>query len=253
MSRRGIALVRIVLLLALALFWEVSSRLDLVDASFLPPLSKVLTVLTQLLSERSFRADVWTTAIECIVASVIVVPLGLGLGFAVGESPRLYRILSQPLQLLMTLPKSIFLPVFILMFGIGFGQKVIFAIVLAFFIVVPTGVSAAQSVPQGLVNAARAFGATKSQVYLRIYLPAMAPVVIGGVRLGVIFAIHGVIIAEMYASSVGLGKSILDWGESGQMDYLFAAVLLVVGFTVALSETLQALERASQRRFAGVQ
>ena len=99
--------------------------------------------------------------LECLVASAFVVPIGLGIGFAIGESPRLNRMFSQPLQLLMTIPKSIFLPVFILLFGIGFGQKVIFAVVLAFFIIVPTGVSAAQSVPAGLVTAARAFGADR--------------------------------------------------------------------------------------------
>ena len=137
------------------------------------------------------------------------------------------------------------------MFGIGFGQKVMFAIALAFFIIVPSGMAAVQSVPSGLVLAARAFGATRGQIWRRISLPAMAPVVIGGVRLGIIFAIHGVIFAEMYASSAGIGRSILAWGEAFQMDYLLAAVLLVVGFTVALNELLQGIETWLRTRTGG--
>ena len=210
----------------------------------------VLAIIGKLVTDRGFIEDMTVTALECLVAAAIVTPLGLIVGFALGESRRMERVLNPPLQLLMTVPKSIFLPVFILIFGIGFSQKVIFAIALAFFIVVPSGMAAVQSVPSGLVLAARAFGATRAQIYARIYLPAMAPVVIGGVRLGIIFAIHGVIFAEMYASSAGIGRSILGWGEAFQMDHLFAAVLLVVGFTVALNEGLAALEHRARARFA---
>lgn len=241
---------RLVIVGALALLWELSGRNRWIDPDMLPPLSKVLGVVGRLVVDKGFIADMTVTALECLVASAVVVPLGLLVGFALGESRSLERVLNPPLQLLMTVPKSIFLPVFILMLGIGFAQKVIFAVVLAFFIVVPTGMAAVQSVPPGLVLAARAFGATRAQIYTRIYLPAMAPVVIGGVRLGIIFAIHGVIFAEMYASSVGVGKSILTWGESFQMDYLFAAVLIVVGFTVALNEIMQAIENRARARFA---
>ena len=251
MTGWGITVCRLLIVAALGVGWELSGRLGWIDPDLLPPLSKVLAVLARLLGDKGFIADLQITALECLVASAIVVPLGLVVGFALGESRRLERVLNPPLQLMMTIPKSIFLPVFILMFGIGFGQKVIFAIALAFFIIVPTGMAAVQSVPSGLVLAARAFGASRAQIYSRIYLPAMAPVVIGGVRLGIIFAIHGVIFAEMYASSAGIGRSILGWGEAFQMDYLYAAVLLVVGFTVALNETLQAIEAATRARFAG--
>ena len=171
-----------------------------------------------------------------------MVPLGLAAGFLLGESRRMERALGGPLQLLMSVPKSVFLPVFVLMFGIGIAQKVIFAIVLAFFIVVPTGTAAVHSVPLGLVTAARAFGATRAQIYARIYLPAMAPLIVGGVRLGLIFVVHGVVFAEMYGSTGGIGRSILSWGEAFQMDYLLAAVLLVLGATVALNEAIQAVE-----------
>jgi NitT/TauT family transport system permease protein len=100
--------------------------------------------------------------LECLVAFVVVTPLALGCGFLIGESQRLERALGPALQILLTVPKSIFLPVFVLMLGIGFVQKVVFAILLTFFIVVPSGIAAVHSVPRGLVVAARAFGATRS-------------------------------------------------------------------------------------------
>ncbi len=70
----------------------------------------------------------------------------------------------------------------------------------------------------------------------------MAPLVVGGARLGLIFVVHGVIFAEMYGATEGVGRSILTWGEAFQMDYLLAAVLLVLLFTVVLNAGMKALE-----------
>ncbi|HTK13221.1 MAG TPA: ABC transporter permease subunit [Xanthobacteraceae bacterium] len=233
---------RLALLAALVVVWEVASRLHWVDPDLLPPLSSIFAMLGTLLRDAAFRSDILVTVVECLTAFVIVVPLGLISGFALGESKRLEKMFGLPLQLLMTVPKSIFLPVFILAFGIGFAEKVIFAVVLTYFIVVPTGIAAVHSVPSGLLLAARSFGATRAQIYARIYLPAVAPIILSGVRLGLIFSVHGIIFAEMYASSEGIGRKILDWGESFDMKRLFAGVLLILVATVILNETMQALE-----------
>lgn len=240
---------RLLTLAVVALAWEAAGRLHWVDPDFLPPLSKVLATLWRLLHDAQFLADIRVTVVECLLAFIIVTPLALGCGFLVGESQRLERMLGPALQILLTVPKSIFLPAFVLMLGIGFAQKVVFAVVLTFFIVVPTGIAAVHSVPRGLVVAARAFGATRLQLYASIYVPAMAPLVLGGVRLGLIFAVHGVVFAEMYGAEYGIGRNIMLWGEQFQMDYLLAAILLVVVFIVVLNELMQLCEIWSRSRF----
>ena len=239
---------RFLTIAVVALAWEAAGRLQWVDPDLLPPLSKVLGVLWRLLHDADFLTDIRVTALECVVAFGIVTPVALGFGFLVGESQRLERATGPALQMLLTVPKSVFLPVFVLMLGIGPTQKIVFAIVLTFFIVVPTGIAAVHSVPRGLVVAARAFGATRAQLYSRIYVPAMMPLVLGGVRLGLIFTVHGVVFAEMYGAENGIGRDILLWGEQFQMDYLFAAVLLIVVFTIALNELMQLCESLSRSR-----
>jgi NitT/TauT family transport system permease protein len=243
MRHHVVGIGRVLVIAALAVTWELVSRLHLVDTDVLPPLTHVLAVLWRLLQDPAFLTDIRVTVIECLIAFAVVVPLGLLVGFILGESHRLERALGPPLQLMMTVPKSVFLPVFIFMLGLGLLQKVVFAVVLAFFIVVPSGIAAVHSVPRGLVAAARSFGATRPQIFLHIYIPAMAPLILGAVRLGSIFVVHGVVFAEMYGSVEGVGRSILAWGEAFQMDHLLAAVLLVLLFTVVLNETMQTLER----------
>jgi NitT/TauT family transport system permease protein len=248
MQRGTIAGGRLLIVAIAALAWELAGRMQWVDPDLLPPLSKVLATLWRLLHDKQFLVDIRVTAIECLLAFFIVTPLALGCGFIIGESRQLERTLGPPLQMLLTVPKSVFLPVFVLMLGIGFAQKIVFAVVLTFFIVVPTGIAAVHSVPRGLVMAARAFGANRAQLYTGIYVPAMAPLVLGGVRLALIFCVHGVLFAEMYGAEHGIGRNIMLWGEQFQMDYLFAAVLLVVAATVALNELMQACEGLSRTR-----
>lgn len=236
--------------LAIAAVWEAASRGGWVSPRLLPPFSDVIGVLWGLLQDPRFLADLGMTLGEIGVAFAIVGPLGLGVGFWLGESPPAYRVLGPVLNLLLSIPKSIFLPIFIFAFGIGFGQKVIYAVTLAFFIVALSGIAAARSVPEGLVTAARSFGATRRQIYLEIYLPAMEPLILEGLRMGLIFTITGVLVAEMYGSPRGIGRVIFAWGESYRMAELLAAVVLVVVVTVLLNEIMRAIEdvRRARRR-----
>jgi NitT/TauT family transport system permease protein len=85
---------------------------------------------------------------------------------------------------------------------------------------------------------------------MHIYLPAAAPLIVSGLRLALIFTIHGIIFAEMYASSEGIGRRILDWGEAFQMEPLLATVLLVLIVTMALNESMQLIEARVRTRLS---
>ncbi|MDB5594260.1 MAG: ssuC 10 [Hyphomicrobiales bacterium] len=236
----------IAFLALLALLWEVASRSGMADPQVLPPFSDVAVVLWSLLRSPGFLADLGVTALEVLVAFLIVVPLGLGVGLYLGERRNAYDAFAPTLNLMLSAPKSIFLPIFILAFGIGFGQKVVYAVTLAFFIVVLTGVAAARSVPRGLLSMARAFGASQQQIYLQVYLPAMQPMILEGARTGFIYTVTGVLIAEMYGSPRGLGRLMFAWGESFRMSELLASVVLVVVLTVFINEAIRWFE--DQRR-----
>ncbi len=243
-------LVSLVLLSTFAAAWEFASRTGLVDPRLLPPLSEVLRALAGLLQEPRFRGDLGITLSEIAIAFAIVGPLGLVVGFFLGENILAYRMLAPALHLLLSIPKSIFLPIFVFAFGIGFLQKVIFAVTLAFFIVVLSGIAAARLVPSGLALAARSFGATRGQVYLQIYLPAMEPLIIEGLRMGLIFTVTGVLVAEMYGAPRGVGRDLFAWGEMMKMPELLAGVLLIVAATIACNEILRTIEdfRKARRR-----
>jgi ABC-type nitrate/sulfonate/bicarbonate transport system permease component len=222
--------------------WELVVRLALVPADLLPPFSEVCAILWQFLHDPRFAGDLGLTATEVGVAFLIAAPLAISSGFLLGERIHLAEAFNPVVHFILAVPQSIFLPVFILAFGIGFLEKVLFGITHAYFVILVNSFAAVRSIPRPLIAAARVFGATRAQVYARIYLPAMLPLVLTGLRIGMVLCIIGVLLAEMYASRRGIGRLIFGWGESAQIPELLAGILLVSILTIAVNETMRLAE-----------
>ncbi|EHM02957.1 ABC transporter, permease protein [Acetobacteraceae bacterium AT-5844] len=240
---RRVSLAQGAAVLAFFLLWEAASRSGLADARLLPPPSIVLPKVVELLADETFRRHLVITIQEMLLAGLIAAPLGIGIGLALAESPYLGRAFKPFFHFVAAVPKSVFLPVFILLFGIGFGQKVAFGVFQALFVLVIATSAAVAAVPEELLRLARANGATRRQIWVEIHWNAMLPLILEGLRLGMIFNIAGVIFAEMYVSRAGLGQRFSTWGESFRMPELFAGVLIAAGLSIIVNETLRALER----------
>ncbi len=148
------------------------------------------------------------------------------------------RSVNPLFNLFMSLPQSIFCPSYIFVLGIGFAEKVVYGITHIIFVVTVTAIAAVSQVPRSYVVAARSFGWSDWQIYLRVYLPAMAPVIVTGLRIGLVFNIIGVLLAEMYASRTGLGVLIFRWGEAYDTKRAMAVILLVSCVTILINEAM---------------
>jgi ABC-type nitrate/sulfonate/bicarbonate transport system permease component len=221
------------------LAWEAAPRLGWVDANLLPPLSDVLVHLAVLFADGRFLGHVGVTAGEVALSFAIVAPLGVGIGLVLAESDYLGRAFRPFFYFLASVPKSVFLPAFILIFGIGFSQKVAFGVFQAIFVLVISTIASVASVEPELLKLARSYGASRTAIYRDIYWPAMLPFIVEGMRLGVIFSITGVVFAEMYIARAGIGAQIATWGQTFQMANLYAGILLISVLSILINESLR--------------
>lgn len=233
---------RLLLLAAVVLIWEALPRYGVVDDELLPPFSQVVGVLFKLLGRGDFQLDMATTMLEIVVAFCIAVPLGALFGLLIAESPYAARVFDPLLFFLFSIPKSIFLPMFILTLGIGFWQKVGFGCFSTTLLVLLSTQAAVRSVQPNHLMVARSYGASPAQMITRIYLPSMLPILLEALRLALIFTFTAVTLAEMYASSTGVGHRIETWGENFMMPQLLAGVLLMACATIAMNEAIRWLE-----------
>jgi ABC-type nitrate/sulfonate/bicarbonate transport system permease component len=222
--------------------WQFGDWVGAFDPAILPPPSAVAVTLRALLQSRDFAADALDTVVRVIAAFVIAAPAALATGFVMGENIGVGRSLSPIFNLVLAVPQSIFLPIFVLVLGLGFTEKLVFGMTHVFFVVAINAMAAVREVPHGQVVLARSFGASRFRIYRSIYLPAMAPQIVTGLRLGVIFDIIGILLAEMYASQTGLGVLLLRWGESYAVDKLMAATVLISITTILINEGMRIWE-----------
>lgn len=238
----GIKGARFIIVVAIFALWEFLSRAGLVNPRFLPSASDTLVTLYDLLQRQSVHNDLMVTGLEVLVAFVIAVPIAALIGFLIAENRYFSEVAKPLLFFAFSIPKSIFLPMFILVFGVGFSQKVGFGFFSTIFIVIMSVTAAVESVKTDYITVARSYGATTGQVAFRVYLPSMLPVLLETVRISMIFNLTGVMLAEMYASRDGIGHQIASWGENFQMRQLMAGIIMVAVIAMAFNELVRCVE-----------
>jgi len=238
----GIKLARVAVVAAVFLLWEALSRTGIVNPRLLPSATDSMKMLGELLQRASVRNDLVVTASEVLTAFILAVPLGALIGFLIAEN-RYFADVAKPLLFFaFSIPKSIFLPMFILVFGVGFAEKVGYGFFSTIFIVIMSTTAAVESVKVEHLTVARSYGATPAQTAFRVYLPSMLPVLLEALRISMIFNLTGVMLAEMYASRDGFGHQIATWGENFQMKQLLAGVVIVSVVAIAFNELIRWIE-----------
>jgi ABC-type nitrate/sulfonate/bicarbonate transport system permease component len=252
MFRARVVGTQIVIVFVTIAAWDVAVTVGWIDAALLPPPATVAVTLSKLLRSATFLENAADTFLRVVAAFAIGAPLALIVGFLMGENLTIGKSLSPFFNLVLAVPQSIFLPIFALIFGLGFTEKLMFGISHTFFVVVVNTMAAVREVSHAQVVAARSFGASRLRIYRSIYLPAMAPHVITGLRFGMIFNIIGILLAEMYASQSGLGVLLLRWGESYDINQLTAATIFISALTIFINEAMRLWEaRVGRWRYAG--
>ena len=136
-----------------------------------------------------------------LLAVVLAVPLGL----AMGRSNWLGRILNPIVYILYPLPKVVFLPIIVVLMGLGNWPKIFLITLVVFFQIVVVTRDAASSIPQASVQSMRSLNATPWQMFRHLILPGCLPQILTSLRITLGTAIAILFFAETFASFDGLG------------------------------------------------
>jgi len=135
-SHLAIRIARAAIVVAIFVAWEALSRTGVVNPRLLPSASDTLSTLAELLRRTSIRNDLLATASEVLAAFALAAPFGCLIGFLIAENRYFAEVMKPLLFFAFSIPKSIFLPMFILVFGVGFAEKVGFGFFSTIFIVI---------------------------------------------------------------------------------------------------------------------
>ena len=224
--RRGTILSLAVLVVFLAA-WQWGPGLLGIPPFIIPPLSMVYHEFLRMLAVSALMTHTGITAAEVIAGFVLGSLLGAFFGYILGMSPTAEFALSPYILALQIAPKVAFAPLFILWMGFTVYPKILVAILIVFFPVMVNVLSAIRTVDPDLINLARAFKATRAQIFWKIEFPASLPPLFAGLRIASTLAVVGVVVGELVGGNMGLGY-LLAFGE-GQANtaMVFVAILML--------------------------
>jgi NitT/TauT family transport system permease protein len=225
MVRRGTAVSLLLLVIFLA-GWEWGPGLLRIPPYIIPPLSAVAKESVRMWHTSGLLTHTGITAGEVMAGFIIGSLMGAAMGYLLGMSPMAEFALSPYILALQIAPKVAFAPLFILWMGFTVYPKILVAVLIVFFPVLVNVLTAVRTVDPDLISLARAFKASRAQIFWKIEFPASLPPLFAGLRIGSTLAVVGVVVGELVGGNKGLGY-LLSFGE-GQANTAMVFVAIVM-------------------------
>jgi NitT/TauT family transport system permease protein len=224
--RRGSA-ASVALLIIFLAAWEWGPGMLGIPPFIVPPASMVYQEFIRMLTVNHLMFHTGVTAIEVLAGFALGSLLGAVFGYVLGISPVAEFALSPYILALQIAPKVAFAPLFILWMGFTIYPKILVAILIVFFPVMVNVLTAIRGIDPDLINLARSFTASRSQVFWKIEFPSSMPPMFASLRIGATLAVVGVVVGELVGGNAGLGY-LLSFGE-GQANtpMVFVCILML--------------------------
>jgi ABC-type nitrate/sulfonate/bicarbonate transport system permease component len=223
--------------------WELIDSLMVRNPLVLVGPSRVADAFMKLLSRGVLARHVYATFVEFILGYLVGVIVGISLGVVMALGRRAKEVLSPWVTIWYNAPIIVLAPLFITAFGLGLASKIAIVFIAAVFPVLFNTYAGMTTVDGRLVEAVRAFGGTRRQIFFKVTMPGALPLVMTGVRLSVGRALVGAIVSEFFGSRAGIGYLITAASEAFRTaEALVGVVLLAIGGYVTF-EVLKYIER----------
>ncbi|HZJ51449.1 MAG TPA: ABC transporter permease subunit [Actinomycetota bacterium] len=180
---------------------------------------------------------VWGTAMntasQVLVSTLLTLVIGVALGIVAAETPRFERAIRPIQDALQTLPQIVYLIPIVALFSVGRVPGVIASVLYATPVVIRLVVVGIKEVSPAAVEAARAFGATRAEVLLKVKIPLARPAIMLGINQGIIMVLAVVIVAGLvgggalgYGVVVGLQRNEFGDGAVASLAILALGIVL---------------------------
>lgn len=229
------------LLAAILALWELVCRVFQVSDFIFPAPSAIVRSLAQYAGPIGFHAlhTFWST----LIGFALGVLVGVVLGFAVGASRLTYNALYPLMVGFNSIPKSAFVPVLVVWFGIGTVPAVLTAFVICFFPITVNVATGLATIEPELEDVLRALGASRKDVLLKVGLPRSLPYFFASLKVAITLAFVGSVVSETIAANEGIGYLMMSAGSQMRMPLVFAGLAVISIMAMAMYQVFAVLER----------
>jgi len=225
----------------LLIIWKIVSMV--ISTAMLPSPEKALSTFFCVVKTKNFWSHFFVSAFRVSSAMAVAWLFAFPAGILLGYHRRTDELLSPFIFLTYPIPKIVFLPVFLVLFGLGnFSKIFMIALIVGYQIVVTTRDSVL-GLERKYIDSFRSLGGSSLEMLRHVIIPAALPHAFTALRIGTGTAIAVLFFVESFATSHGLGFFIMDsWGR---FDYnlMFSGIIGMSLLGVLLYETFNYMEK----------
>ena len=226
----------------LLVLWESLVRLGAINPFLTSSPSAIAVNLVRQVQSGELAANLGVSLFEFGVGFGAAVVTGILMGILMGW----YRLLEYTLEpfvwFIYSAPLIAFYPLFVIWLGLGKPTVIAITFLFSYAPILVNTASGVKPVDKELIRAAISFGARRSDLFFKVVLPGSVPMVMAGLRLGVGRALLGVVVAELFGATAGLGYSINYYGALMQTTDMFVSLTVILVLGVGFTQGVRMLE-----------
>jgi ABC-type nitrate/sulfonate/bicarbonate transport system permease component len=244
LSGRGKALVLAGEVVVMLVVWElVVGVFGWINPVFFPPPSAVAQGFVELVQSGALAANLTVSIQAWLTGFALAVVIGIPVGLLMGSVLPVDRIVGPIAWTIYATPTIAYQPLAKAWFGFGIGPVIFLVTISALFPILLNIAAGMRTTNQSIINAGRVYGANRLQLYRSVFLPSTVPFLFAGLRQAVVLATIGMVVAELAGSSSGMGALIIRAANTYQTDQAFAAIAVVVVWSVGMTQVVTLVER----------
>lgn len=234
------------------ILWEVLVGVGIIPQKYLPRPSQLGDVFIDKLSnprpeDSTLPANVLSSLQVSLAGFISAVVIGIPLGWLMGWYKAVDRFVKPLFEIIRPIPPIAWIPLTILLLGIGFQAKVFIIFFAAFVPCIINSYTGIKLTNPTLINVAKTCGATRFQTFIKVGIPSSLPLVFAGVRLALGGSWAALVAAEMLASNSGLGFMIMMGRQFSRPDLIVLGMLIIGSIGALFALILSKLEKKLAR------
>ena len=230
----------LIAILIVVVGWQIVG--DLKVSFMIPPFTEVIKTLVSMLVSGKLTQNLIFSMKSLAEGFILAVTTGSILGILTGRYSLIDELTSIYIGAFMSSPMAAFIPILILLFGLGRSSVVATVFMFSFFVMVVNARTGVRNIDPNLTEMAKSFGANELKLLRYIIIPGALPEIMTGVRLAIGRAVRGLVVGEMLITLSGIGGMLETYGNSYNVNYLYAVVLAIMGIAILLTEGIHLLD-----------
>lgn len=242
-SRRQSVVSSVGIWLAFFGVWVLATRMGWVNAILVPPPEQVLQTIFTLFAEQGLAGDVLISVVRVLGAFAMACAVAVPVGLAMGAFPAIDAVMSPFVSAWRYLPAPSFIPILLMWFGTGEAPKLALLFLGVIFFLITLIADHTKEVRKELIETALTLGASQSVTVFRVMFPAVLPNIVTAMRQMLAMAWTYLVIAEIVASTTGIGAMMMRARRFLHTDEILAGIIVIGALGLLFDMAFAALHR----------